>query len=370
MQLTISTHDLSQLIGDIYNATLTEQWDDVLAKLMDYTHSNKAFFSLQQLNESTPLIVHVKANFDLPMDSLAAYQARATEDPGYELTRFMSEGEWMHINRHMDVNAYRDTSFYQEIYKPLRVHHALMGLLCRDGEHEALFALNRAEYEDGYSEADENLIAFITPHFSRAMHIYKELRLHKHYNNLTKSVLDQDDKGIVVCTADGQVLIENAYAKAHFTLPCPLYIADSQIRVSELAYQQQLYRYIQQCAGLAYQDIGLQETLLLESEACEDMLITVSPILKQQLFNDVDVPCCLITVKTIQKTNWHQVQKEFNYTQKELRLARAIYNKQKLNDLTKEFGVSYNTLRNHLQSIFKKTGVNSQTALLSKLNLF
>ncbi len=370
MDLRISTADLSQLIGDIYHATLTDQWDAVLAKLIDFTHSNKAFFSLQQLNKSKPLIINIKSNFNMPKDSLAAYQARATEDPGYELTRFMTEGEWMHINRHMDVNAFHDTSFYKDIYQPLKVHHALMGLLCRDGKHEALFAVNRAADEHGYSVADENLIALITPHFSRAIHIYKELRLHRNYSNLTKSILDQEDKGIFVCTSEGKVLIENEYAKENLSLPCPIYTERNYIKVSQPVYHQQLYHYIAQCAALAYQDIGLQETILIESESFDDMLITVSPLLKQHQFIEICTPCSLITVKSIHKTNWKQVQKEFGLTPKELKLVKGIYYKKKLNELAKDYGVSYNTLRNHLQSVFKKMGINSQTAMLSKLNLF
>lgn len=370
MDLPISIEELSLFIGDIYNATLTEQWDDVLAKLMDYTQSNKAFFFLHNHLTATPLTMNVKANFDLPLDALAQYQQRATEDPGYELTRFMSEGEWMNINKHMDIQVHRGTSFYTEIYQPLKVHHAMAGVLCRDNEHDSFCVINRSEEDKPYSTQEENLFALITPHFSRAMRIYKSLRLHKHYSNLTKSILDQEDKSIVVCTVDGRVLISNAHAQRTLTLPNALYIADNRLKVQQPVFHQQLYRYIEQCSQLAYHDIALQETLLVEEEGHDDMLIYVAPLLKQNQFTELDVPCCLVTVNTIHKTNWQNVQREFCYTDKELTLAKAICSKQKLNDIAREYSVSYNTLRNRLQSVFKKTGVNSQTALLSRLSIF
>ena len=64
-----------------------------------------------------------------------------------------------------------------------------------------------------------------------------------------------------------------------------------------------------------------------------------------------------------------QLPKELQLS-KELQLLKAIYSKKKLNDLTETFCVTYNTLRTHLQAIFRKTLVNSQTELMMKLNMF
>jgi len=99
-------------------------------------------------------------------------------------------------------------------------------------------------------------------------------------------------------------------------------------------------------------------------------LITVSPLQNKNAFNNIDIPCCVVTINFQHQLDWNSLQKEFVLTPKKLQLLKAIYTKKRLFELTSVFNVSYNTLRTHLQTIFRKTGVNSQTELMVKINLF
>lgn len=368
--LAVDNIEFSELVGQIYDSALTGDWTIPLDRLVELTGSNKAFFILQELGSDNPLIMEVKATFDLDMDAITTYQQRAFEDPGYEYLRMLTEGDHLYVNKLMDVNDHSDTSFYKEIYQPLRVFHAIAGVLCRDGKHESIVVVNRDEDAPAYTEQDENLIQMLTPHFSRAMHIFKELRLYKQYATISKSVLDQQDKAILVCDADGRVVVQNAFATTQLVHPSMVTIDSGVLRVANPLYQERLSYFIEQCAGLAYKEIGLQETLVIEQEEADNILIAVSPIRNQHTFSDIEVPCCLVTINRQHQPKWQAVRDEFALTPKELQLIKAIYSKKKLNDLTDEFGVTYNTLRTHLQSIFKKTRVNSQTELLIKLNVF
>ena len=370
MELAISNTKLSQLIGDIYQGAMTGEWDGVLEEIMAITKSNKAFFFLQQLNIEQAFILEVQSNFSLCPKALLEYKSRQYEDPGYSVTKYMVEGDCEHVNDHIDIGSYKESSFFTEIYQPLRTFHAVTGLLCRDGEHESAININRAESDNPYSQHDIHFMQMITPHFSRAIHIFKELRLYKNYSNISKSILDQQDKAILVCDAHGTIVLSNEYAQQHLVPPSHISIRNNKILIAEQMYQNRLEFFIERCSALAYEDIGLQETLIFEQEDGDHKLITVSPLINQNAFNNIDVPCCLVTIKNQNQINWRSVQNEFELTSKELRLVRAIYAKKKLNDLTDSFNVTYNTLRTHLQSIFKKTGVNSQTELMIKLNVF
>lgn len=67
MSLNLTSVELSEFIGEIYDAALTSQWGDVLDKLIDVTQSNKAFFFLQKLTDEQPLIMEFKTNFEYPL---------------------------------------------------------------------------------------------------------------------------------------------------------------------------------------------------------------------------------------------------------------------------------------------------------------
>lgn len=370
MELSISNSKLSTLIGDIYEGSLTGKWEKVLSDIMKITNSNKAFFFLTHLKQEKPMIMEYKANFDSPANALISFQERVSEDPGYEFIRFMVEGDSLYVNKHLDVSSHKNSSFYKEVYKPLKVFHAIAGVLCRDVDYDSLLVINRGETDSPYNSREENFFRMITPHFSRAMHIFKELRLYKNYANISKSILDQQDKAILVCDANGKVALHNDYAKQKLILPSTIFLTNNHINISISAYQKRLQYFIEQCANLAYKDIGVQETLIIENEESGSILITVSPLLNKNTFIDIDIPCCLITINYQHQVNWGNVKREFELTPKEMQLLKAIYAKKKLNDLTTVFNVTYNTLRTHLQSIFKKTQVNSQTELFVKLNIF
>jgi len=374
MDINITPIELSEFIGEIYDAALTGNWSEVLDKFIDITQSNKAFFFLQKLDSVQPLILEIKTNFEHSQQAVIEYQSRIEEDPFYSMTKMIPEGEFVNYNDYVDISQHENTEYYKTILKPMKSHYILAGILCRDGIHESCFVINRGNDQFAYSVEDTNLVKLITPHFSRAMHIFKELRLYRNYANISKCILDNEDKAILVCDESSRIIISNEYANHKLLSPCNVVLEKEKLKLSSKDNQQQLERYISQCTKLAFSDIGTQETLTIEGNTIEgtseSILITVSPLQNKNSFNNIDIPCCVVTINFQHQLDWNSLQKEFVLTPKELQLLKAIYTKKRLFELTSVFNVSYNTLRTHLQTIFRKTGVNSQTELMVKINLF
>lgn len=370
MDTKLSTIELSSFIGEIYDAAITAQWSEVLDKLIEMTGSNKALI-MQDFTQEKPPILALNSDVEYSHLALTHYQQRLNEDPFYLSTKDEPAGKCINCNNYVDINLHIGSDYYQNVLKPMKTHFVLVAMLSKDGVNDSVFILNRGEEQAPYTTAEESLVNMLVPHLSRAMHIYKELRLYKNYSSISKSILDQEDKAIVVCDQQGGILLSNQYANDKLLAPCIVALNGQSIAINNAVYQQQLNDFIEQCASLAYKEIGTQETLLLEGEgAADNILITVSPLSNRNQLNDIDVPCCMVTVTFQQQLNWQILQSEFSLTPKELQLLKAIYAKKKLHQLTQEFSVSYNTLRTHLQSIFRKIGVNSQTELMVKVSLF
>lgn len=370
MDIQLTPLELSELIGDIYESALTGNWDSALERIMDVTQSNKVFFFLQKLNSEKPLIMELRTNFTYSEQVLIDYQSRPFDDPYHQTTKLLTEGESHYCNEFVDIEVHRGSDYFREIFIPMKAFHVLGGILCRDGEHESVLAINRGEGDLAYTQQEKNLFKLITPHFSRAMHIFKELRLYKNYANISKSILDQENKAILVCDESGRAIITNDYANDKLTKNNTVNLINNKLILIEDIHQKELSYYIRQCCLLAYKEIGLQETLIIENDDHENLVITVSPLINKNSFNDIDIPCCLVTVTFQAALNWQKLQNSYQLTPKELQLLKAIYAKKKLNDLTTVFNVSYNTLRTHLQAIFKKVEVNSQTELMIKISAF
>jgi len=371
IDINLSNGELSALIGDIYDAPLSGGWADVLDKIIDITQSNKAFFVLQKLKEDKPLLLEFQTTFDHCPNILKDYNARFKEDPFYKVTKISTEGEALNLCDYIDLAQLKSSQYYQDLFVPMKSYHCLAGILIRDGEYDSAYAINRGEDDKPYSPQDFNLFKLLTPHMSRAANTFKILKLYKNYGNISKSILDQSDKAIVVCDENAKIILSNSFANSKVEKVEQVSFLDNKLRLSNAVYNRQLSQYIKHCASLSFNQINSQETIIIDDFVdAENILITVSPLNNRNEMNDIDIPCCMVTISFQQILNWSLVAREFRLTDKELQLLKAIYSMKKLNDLTESFGVTYNTLRTHLQAIFKKTLVNSQTELMMKLNMF
>jgi|GEM_PF-2310207 len=369
--INLGNGELSELIGKIYDAALTGKWADVLDKIIDSTQSNKAFFMLHKLSEPKPLLLEFQTNFDYSPEILKEYHQRFKEDPFYRVTKVATEGESINVNNYIDIAHYKNTEYYQRLFYPFKAYHCLAGFLIRDGEYDSAYAINRGEEDQPYETRDLNLIKLLTPHLSRSAHTYKTLGLYKNYANISKSILDQSDKAIVVCDENARVILSNEFANERLAQNEQVYFSKDRLTLAIPAYNQRLQHYIKQCASLCFTDINSQESLIIDDPlGGENILLTLSPLNHRNEINDIDIPCCMVSISFQRVLNWPLIAREFELTNREQQLLRAIYSKRKLNDLTGTFGVTYNTLRAHLQAIFRKADVHSQTELMMKLNMF
>ncbi len=370
MDIKLTSTDLSLLIGDIYDAALTSEWSDVLNKIIDATQSNKAFFFLQKLDEPKPLLSEFKINFDYSIDVLNDYQSRVFEDPRYQVTKNAIEGESLNLSDHIDITQHKGSYFYDNIIEPMKSHQSLAGQLVRDGRYESVYVVNRGLDDPCYSQQDFNLIKLLTPHMLRSVQTFKSLQLYKNYASISKSIFDQTDKGIIVCDELGNIIISNEFVNEKLASYDQFSLADGKIALNNPADNKRFNHYINQCALLSFQGVGTQESIVIETLEREMIVISVSPLKDKNNVNGFDKPCCLVTITLQESLNWDLFSEVYHLTKREKQLVRAIYSKKKLNDLTSVFNVSYNTLRTHLQSVFRKTEVNSQTELMIKINMF
>ncbi len=368
--IKLTNSQLSALIGEIYEAALTGDWSQVLDLIIHATQSNKAFLFLQKVSEPQPLLLEFKANFDYSAEVLNDYQNRMFEDPFYQVSKNAIEGEAINLNSQLDISQHKGTYFYDNIIEPMKSHRVMAGILVRDGEHESLFAINRSLNDPDYDQKDSNLIQLLTPHMMRAIKTFKALQLYKDYASIVKSILDQTDKGIIVCDQEGTILLSNKFATENLASNAVLELTSGKIMLKEKDVNKRLKGYIKQCSVLAFRGIGVQESIIIDTSEQEMVVISVSPLKHKKNSSEFGQACCFITITLQQTLNWNMFSKEYRLTKREIQLVQAIHSKRKLNDLPEEFNISYNTLRTHLQSVFRKVEVNSQTELMIKINMF
>ncbi|MBC3765584.1 LuxR C-terminal-related transcriptional regulator [Neptunicella marina] len=365
-----STDFILELIEETYSASRTGQWQGLLDKLLQVTASNKAFFYLTELASETPAILEYSTTINVPAKLIQDYQARPFEDPYYSVSKDMSEGDVLVLNHYLDLTEYQHTDFYQNVIVPMDSAQVITSCLCRDGKHEAMLALNRGFNDPDYTVDEINLLKKLAPHLSRAMHIFKEINLLKQYSALTKHVIDQSTQAVIVTDEHGKIILSNDFANKHLTQGMPVSIQANHLLIDTPVYQQMLLNNIQQCAHQQFSSIGEQQTLIVTNDNYQEARIRVSPLQRENGIVEISTPCALVTIKLQHTIDWVQFNNEYNLTPKELELLQALNNKQTLKDIATSKEVAYNTLRVHLQNIYRKMNINSQIELMATLAAF
>ena len=173
----------------------------------------------------------------------------------------------------------------------------------------------------------------------------------------------------MVCDERGQILLANVFANQEIEEHEDIKVIDQHLTLAPSAYQLRFKQCLAQCVNQPHA-FGEQESILLERSGGETLLVSIAPLNQDSEFVDINQPCCLVTLTKQNAVRWSTLIKQYGLTPKEVLLIQAINRNKKLQQLTIEMGVTYNTLATHLKAIYRKMGVHSQAELIVTLGLF
>lgn len=360
---------MSNLIGDIYECAMSGDWEPVLHQIKNKTRSNKAFFLLQSTKTQQPLKLELVCDFEFPSGALIEYQKQPfTDDPCFQTTRLLSEGEAHFCNNFIDLSEMKSDSYFQNVFVPMKAYYVLVGVCCRNNEYDATLAVNRDECDPAYDDNDIAFLELLMPHLTRACHIYIELKNYKEKASLASKVLNHAEKAMLVCDKNRELILANTLANKILNQSSVFQFENNRVTLSDYRFKKQFEALCKQACDMSFQSIKHSNTLLFENEFGQSFRFTVSPIFTQD--KQVKEAACLVTVQQGSSINWSALKQEYSLSVREIELIEALYGKRRLPDLAVELGVSYHTLRSHLRAIFKKMRINSQSELMQKINLF
>lgn len=358
--LNLST--LSCMIEQCYAAVSSGDWRPFLTQLMERTQSNKSLLLLNSLQDKRPAFINIVTNFEYPAEVALAYQQNTTLDPLYDDVRFRGEGEIIEPSKLIDKERYVQNPFYQEIFIPMRTYHALGLIALRDGIQDAAVIVNRGPDEQAYAKEDYQLFSLLRPHIQQALRLFTMVQRLQTHNDVLQTMLEQSERGLLVVDASGCIHLKNSKA-AEIITQHPLFIADTQhLRLAEPCLQQQLQllltnQSMEEKLSNGKSVLTLHHHVML----CQLSCVPLRLLLHQEAAND---HLFLITLSPQPVPDWQFFSREYGLTPKEGALVQQLFQGQRLPDLSVQQNVSYHTLRSHLQSVFSKCRINSQSELM------
>jgi DNA-binding CsgD family transcriptional regulator len=262
------------------------------------------------------------------------------------------------------------SELYKQFLKPTDVRYIMGADLRTESGVECRFRVCRKHGTAHFSARDKAFCALLLPHLRRAVELHSRLDVVESERTLYASAIDRMLVGMVTLDESGAIMSTNSVADEILAEADGLRIAHGNVEAMDNQENRTLQRLIRHAMMGHFGTAG--------------PLVEAMPVTRSG-----DRPKLGVLVRTVPLSDWSEdnrrrpatvlflrdpdrksqrsqeiVRKLFDLTPAETSLALLLTNGLTLEEAAEELGISKNTARAHLRSIFSKTGVTRQATLV------
>jgi DNA-binding CsgD family transcriptional regulator len=366
----------SNLVQDIYKATVNpDHWHYVLEKVAALTHSKCACLYYRDKNQGMASTI---AQFNCPMHKTQNYNQKFAELDSLFDNVFINDEKEESLCQYIgpEINGFSDveSDFYHNWMRPRGIYHLGRFKFFDDDSRKAAIAFSRDKDAGAWSEDDIRVVSEIIPHLKRALDIHSEFtRLGLKQDALIRG-LDQLVIGLILYDRHVRAVYINPTAKAIIDTHPALTLGKEGLFLYRKDEDRKLRKTIRDTA-MTYSDDSWKQSVAIgvtHPEVDATMPLLVTPMHSHLLTSDLDYEGAQVAVfmsdpNLEQPISVNNLVSVYDLTPSEAQVAISIANGHSIDDIARTSNHSAHTIRSHLRSIFRKTGVSRQCELVKLL---
>lgn len=364
----LSLDDYDRIIGRIYSGALhTEHLHEAMEEVRGLFAAN--FVSL---------ILHVSDAEDVALMLVAGSQqaegrvalfkyfpsdtplARLPVDRVFCIEDLMSMAEW------------ENSRYYREYARPSDAYHVMGADLATQSGVIGL-RISRGHGQPAFSDRDRALCARLLPHLRCSLDFHDLLERRESMGNLYSEAVNRLSIASMVLDEAGNVIQLNGVARALLEQADGLKLVGSRLEASYPSDNRELYRFIR-FAAESRATLGAEPVSAALSIARPSgqvgLGVVIEPIRSSGWVEGHGQPVVMVYVRDAMggvQMSSQLAQELFTFTPAETTLALQLANGLSLEEAAEKLGITRNTGRAHLRSIFAKTGIKRQAELVKVL---
>jgi DNA-binding CsgD family transcriptional regulator len=260
------------------------------------------------------------------------------------------------------------TEFYNDYLRPQGIFYGLGGTVTQEDSVRSFVTSVRSKPSGVFEATDQSLLRDLMPHLQTAVRLRREIAgLETQLNCLSKT-LDNVPQGLLVADPSGRILFMNRRAETTLRAKDGLWVASDGIRAHRTEETARLRELLARAANTSTGNGTHAGGVLSISRPGQrrSLKIMIAP-LPSSPDRGQHGPAALLLISAPEQstpTDAKLLQKLLDLTPMEARLTAAIVEGRTVKEFAEETGISMNTARTHLKSVFAKTGVSRQAALV------
>jgi DNA-binding CsgD family transcriptional regulator len=296
-------------------------------------------------------------------------QEFASIDPRVPVALGNHKLAWLSDHELFDEEFRKKERIYHEFLLPGGVGESLFATFAREGSRMGVALLARSIPQGKATRGVRNTLDTVMPHLDRAVKISRRFEAMATEVILSHNVLDAMPEPLGCATADGRLHRANHAFEESLRLGGVLSL-DRILRVRDPALQSQFLRAIQECCRIAEGGTGTDPeahlTIRVDRPTEAPCFITIAPLAAVKLRSWAGRPCALIRIdEPVREIASDTLVEALGVSAAEARLVSTLFGGGTLAAAAERIGVSLNTAKSQLASVFSKTGAKRQSELIA-----
>jgi DNA-binding CsgD family transcriptional regulator len=361
---------LTELIGSIYDAAGDATlWEAFLGELAQTVQADGAASAIHHWNLDE---VHTaRAFWNMHPDVDRLYQQHY-----YSLDVWATRGRWKSTGSVFTSESLcslaelATTEIYNDFMVRYGVEHGMFGVVENSTSRWVSVSLFREARCSEFRVSDLETLNLLIPHMQRAFTSHFRLSTLKEHNRGIEAALNMLTAGVIFLGARGEVLLMNTSAEKVLNRKDGLLLARGKLGAvvcAESTRLQEMIRAASQTGG--GRGLSTGGTIPISRERERPLSVTVAPLRE---FNSgcSQRPAAVLFISDpdqIVELPVDLLRRCYGLTPAEARLTLVLLEGHSLKEASDSCGVTYNTAKSQLKSIFLKTQVKRQGELIRLL---
>jgi DNA-binding CsgD family transcriptional regulator len=263
------------------------------------------------------------------------------------------------------------TEFFNDWAKPQDVHHGMLGTIARTEGETVQLLLQRTRGQGAYSPEETEQFNTLVPHLRRILQLGREFTRQRLLDSAALEAAGISASPFLLLDARGRVAYLSDEAERMVGASPAVRIVDGELETAG-SPGQELQRLISSCLDApAGHWSSAGGTVRITEGKGANLIVTVMPIHPDHPLLALEragfVALFLHSPGNRPRLCWRTLRDVYGFTPAESSLANHLVEGESLQQVAESSGVSLNTVRSQLKSIFRKCGVNRQPELIVML---
>ncbi len=261
-----------------------------------------------------------------------------------------------------------ESRIYQDFMRPIGMLH-VMGADLFTGGLEFHLRLCRADDQPAFSEADKQRCRLLLPHFKIAVALHSRMDSLACERELFAGAVDRMLFGTISFDPSGALLEVSEQARTILSAKDGIGLIGNHLRADNTQENDELQRLIRQALnGASASNTKFAETMSLSRPSGRtNLAVLVRAVPLGEWSEGGKRPAAIVFLRDPEhktSASLEVMRQLFGLTRSESMLALLLANGRSLEEAASEMGITHNTARAHLRSIYTKTGAIRQSDLV------